>query len=65
MVEEEGAAKKQKLETDEVKDTFDVEPRLLDGLRRSGRLKKDIVESWKAEEGKSNGKKNNGRKRKK
>ena len=65
VVEEEGAAKKQKLETDEVKDTFDVEPRLLDGLRRSGRLKKDIVESWKAEEEKSNGKKKNGRKRKK
>ena len=70
--EEEGVepdVKRPKLATDVVKDSFDVQPEKLDGLRRSGRLRQDIVDTWKAEQEKSSSKlktgKKDGRKRKK
>ena len=61
--EEEISGKRQKLEdTEEVKDTFNLQPEVLNKLRRSARLKGDIVDTWKKTESKIG---KNGRRKKK
>ena len=64
-VEEEGvepSVKRPKIDTDVVKDSFDVQPAQLDRLRRSGRLRQDIVDTWKEEQEKSSTQKKTGKK---